>query len=211
MKASTISALRQWAERPDAGPEGIVARELLARHGSTPPTDARPTWDDRRLAMEAKAAEYERGEITQDELLEFMRWQNQQPLPNTWQCACGRMNPISRGVISTSQCSNNSEHERIRDEIRSRFKKGDRVYYNYHAYDPNCPGVVTGYVRPKPDNWGWLCVKMDYLKNSRAIPIKTPNGWALTHEPILKEEFACQRVTLAEHVAAGSVSCAEKE
>jgi len=98
---------------------------------------------------------------------------------HVWHCPCGQV------ILGTGNCPNHSAHERIREEIKHRFKKGDKVFYNYWAYSANCTATITGYVKPDGTNWAWIKVKFDHLKSGyRAIPIHSSKGWHLSHEPL---------------------------
>lgn len=103
-------------------------------------------------------------------------------LPTHWKCACGS------NVGVGEKCNNQFMHSFIQQNIRDRFKKGDRVYYNRWAYEINDPAVVTGYVKPAKEigdhPWAWIRLKFDLLKNSRAVPIYSNRGWNLSHEPL---------------------------
>lgn len=82
------------------------------------------------------------------------------------------------------KCTNHTKHAEIQAEIRSRFKKGDRVLYNYWAYERDSPATVVGYCeRGKPDGysypWAWIRLKFDYLKQARNVPIHSAEGWHL--------------------------------
>ena|SRR5258707_8918992 len=73
----------------------------------------------------------------------------------------------------------------IAKEIRLRFPKGTRVYYNKWAYRSNSPGVVTGYPRIQFDgSWGWIRIKFDHLKYASAVPIYSSLGWHLSGTPV---------------------------
>ena len=99
-----------------------------------------------------------------------------------WECACGSI------LVVGEKCDNDLVHLDIQDEIRAKFKPGDRVYYNKWAYTANCAGVVAAYVRLKAPNgdhpWAWISVKFDYLKSARQIPIYSAKGWHLSHKPV---------------------------
>lgn len=99
-----------------------------------------------------------------------------------WYCPCGVSNAANQ------KCQNWRKHLEINLEIRDRFKKGDRVLYNYHAYPPDCPGRVAAHVPLKPENgtypWAWISIKFDHLKGARQIPIFSAKGWHLKHAVI---------------------------
>lgn len=83
------------------------------------------------------------------------------------------------------KCTNETLHAHIQLDIRVRFKKGDRVLYNYWAYEPDSPATVVGYCeRGKPDGhsypWAWIRLKFDHLKRPRTVPIHSKDGWHLT-------------------------------
>lgn len=118
--------------------------------------------------------------------LEELRKKRLQPEPSVhrvaevWTCPCGSRSPVG------DQCRNNAEHERIRQQIQNKFKKGDRVYYNYWAYEPNCTATVIGYMKqPDGNNWAWIRLRFDHLKSGyRSVPIHSDKGWHLSHEPL---------------------------
>lgn len=172
MTRRKLEALRNLAERPGTEAEGILAREILARvEAKQPPTDERTFWE----ILEARA----HGEATPEEFAAAMLRQ----YGTTWTCACGFK------VRHGEKCLNLfGTHERIQVEIQTRFKKGDRVFYNCWAYAKNDPAVVVGYVRPKPENgshpWAWITLKFDKLKSNRQVPIKSSRGWHLSHAPL---------------------------
>lgn len=177
-----LDALRNLAERPGTEAEGKLAREILERlewnrHADKPPEE-RAHW----LAFE----DYMRGIITMDEFLESMRrsvvQESAESPPYSWQCPCG--NSVQAG----SECRDFMAHENIQAEIRRRFKKGDVVFYNRWAYPLNCPGIVSAYVKPRPENgtfpWAWLSIRFGHLKNSRQVPVFSAKGWHLSLEPL---------------------------
>jgi len=182
MKARTIEALRALAERPGTEAEGIVAREILARYGELGISESSEPWDWEAEFVKQKAYW---ATLTGDALIEAIRrsvMDNRlRPMPTVWRCACGAV------VKVREKCYNYQEHSRIQEEIRRRFKKGDRVLYKHFEWEDAGPGVVTGYVREKPANgdhpWAWLRVKFDRCKNPNQIPVKGAKGWLLTHEP----------------------------
>ena len=94
-------------------------------------------------------------------------------------CDCGMK------VKRPFRCTDATEHERIRAEIRLRFPRGTRVRYNRWAYGPNCPGRVTGYGK----EWNWVRVKFGRLKSSRAIPVYSVAGWHLSTVPLTATEM----------------------
>lgn len=98
--------------------------------------------------------------------------------PVAVKCACG----VS--FMSDVKCSATARHEAIRAEVESRFAKGDIVFYNKWAYGVNDKGVIVGYVKADHSNWGWVRVKFDRLKTSRAIPVYSIHGWHLSKHPL---------------------------
>lgn len=185
-----LQALRNLAERPGTEAEGALAREMLARleekrsegHQDKPEWE-RPLW----RAFE----DYRRADISTDDFIESMcrriQWERDQPLPRKWVCACAARVPAG------SICENTAGHAAIQQQIRERFKPGDRVYYNHWSYEANSPGVVRAYIRPKwrPNGdhpWAWISVKFDHLKNARQVPIYSRAGWHLSHKPLNEQE-----------------------
>jgi hypothetical protein len=175
MVSRRISALRALADRPGTEHEGVVAREMLAR------LEAKGTEGYRDDEMEylAKFRAHMRGEISLDEFLKCFR----SPKPEErWTCPCG--DTITRDGI----CRNVIRHAAVQTKIRTTFSKGDRVFYNYWAYPPNCPGAVQGYVKLQPDKgtfpWAWLRVKFDHLKSPLNVPVWSDKGMHLSHEPV---------------------------
>lgn len=167
MNARRLQALRNLAERPGTEAEGKLAAELLKRHEAKHPE---PHGID-------IMAEYARnGDV------EAFPRRMRTEYPATFPCDCGMYYPLG------GKCRNLDKHEAIRIEIRNRFRKGDRVYYNRWAYEKNSPGTVVGYVslrnRSYGNLWGWINVKFDRLKNPRLVPIWSKDGCSLTHEPI---------------------------
>lgn len=177
-----LEALRNLAERPGTEAEGKLAREILDRLESRRFPDKadweRPHW----MAFE----DYLRGDISTDDFIESMRrrvqWENAQPLPSTWVCACGNV------ILIGTKCENAMGHLVIQQGIRERFTKGDRVFYNRWAYPANCPATVAGYVRLRDSNndhpWAWITLKFEHLKNNRQVPIYSAVGWHLSKEPV---------------------------
>jgi hypothetical protein len=149
-----IEALRALAERPGTEAEGRVAREMLKR-------------------AEAKHAQRDPMEAFRD----YLHTGSMDDLGDAIGrsvCDCGTSRP------AFTNCQNTAEHERIAAEIRQRFPRGTRVFYNQWAYGANYPGRVTGYSR----EWNWARVKFDNLKNIRSVPIYSANGWHLSAEPL---------------------------
>lgn len=183
----TIAALRALAERPGTPAEGAVAREMLERLERKSPNGRHPKDEqDIWAAFERHC----RGECTTDEFIVAMaKWTRRRdymPVPTEWTCACGRLNGIGY------KCMNMGGHERMRESLRIRFTKGQRVYYNYWAYPDNCPAVVAGWPRQAPENgthpWGWIILKFDHLKNNRSVPILSNKGCHLSAHPLTVEE-----------------------
>jgi hypothetical protein len=86
--------------------------------------------------------------------------------------------------------------DEVRAEIRRRFPRGTRVYYNYWTYVENCPGTVTGYpVKPFREDWAWARIKFDYLKSSRAVPVYSAKGWHLSVSPVSSETIGRDGLT----------------
>lgn len=179
----TIEALRALAERTGTEAEGIIAREILGRLELRGELKSEEPYDW-EAAIAARQEQWNK--LSKDDLLEAIRRSvmedRARPFPTVWRCDCGAVVPTK------SKCENHAEHERVREEIPRRFKKGDRVYYNQHAYTPNDPGVVVGFVKPKLDNWQWIRIKFDRLKNAQAVPVRSAKGWRLSHHPILKDQ-----------------------
>ncbi len=159
MSTRKIEALRRLAERPGTEAEGIVAREMLKR-------------------FEAKAGISSPSDRLIPSLRDLLR---RYDIPDVVKCPCGEVRPIGEGP-----CTNVWRHLEIQTEIRAQFKKGDVVFYNYHAYPKNCPGVIAKYVPLGRDStWHWISVKFGHLKHSRQVPIIDADGkWCLTKEPV---------------------------
>lgn len=159
MDQNTIESLRRLAERPGTEHEGAVAREMLRR-------------------LEAKIPAENRGLIPS--LRELLK---RHGIPDAWTCPCGAVNSVGDGP-----CAETWKHLDIQTQIRAKFAKGDRVYYNCWAYPRNCPGRFAAYVKLKPEigdyPWAWISVKFDHLKQARQIPIISARGWLLSHEPL---------------------------
>jgi hypothetical protein len=163
-----LSALRALADRPGTEAEGRLAREILER------LEVRDTEEYRR---------WQRKEISLDDLLRSVK-----PEPLTRE----ELAFLRYRTDQEREAKEAAQHIEIQKEIRKRFTKGDRVYYNQWAYDANDPGTVTGYLRPKKENgthpWAWINVKLDRLLWPRQLPIWSERGWHLTHEPVSAEE-----------------------
>lgn len=157
MNRRRIEALRALAERPGTVAEGELAREMLARAEKSQP---------KRSRTEAFSAYLKSHSI--EDLEESCG-------PNL--CACGALRPFFES------CMDSFRHQAIAGEIRKRFPKGTRVYYNYWDYSRNDPGVVTEY----PCTWNWLRIKFDRLKAARSVPIYSPKGWHLSVAPVDQE------------------------
>lgn len=160
MSSRRIEALRNLAERPGTKSEGIVAREMLKR-------------------AEAKAPSVQMGGLIPSLRDLLQRYD----IPDLVMCPCGVSRPIFDGP-----CPDTWSHMEIQTRIRAMFKRGDRVFYNYWAYPPNCPGKITAHLNLQRDNgtypWAWISVKFDHLKNARRIPVLNDKGeWCLTKEP----------------------------
>ena len=180
MNQRTIDSLRRLAERPGTEHEGIVAREMLRKFEGK-------TSSLRDEDYETAYRRFARKEISIEEFIESMR-NRHWPLdiPTHWVCACGTTCRV------TEKCGSHEAHADIQEQIRKRFKRGDRVYYNYHCYKLNCPGIVAAHIKPKRENgnyhWSWLSVRFDHLKSARQCPIYSAKGWHLTHDPLPTEE-----------------------
>jgi hypothetical protein len=96
-------------------------------------------------------------------------------------CACG-----SYGKPFVD-CQNAKEHQRIADEIRTRFPKGTRIYYNRWAYYANDVGTVVGYPRPGT-LFNWARIKFERLKSVRCCPVYSEDGWHISKSPLSREE-----------------------
>ncbi len=181
MNARKLAALRNLAERPGTPAEGELARELLRRHEEASKHQHRADEAGYWNAFES----HMRGKMSLDDFIAELRRYSERPTPSVWTCACGACNPIGQ------KCQNKfRQHEGIRDEIRRRFKKGDRAYYNCWAYEINSPVIVTGYMPAGTEEiqWAWIPVKFDRRRNNRLmyrqIPIYSSKGWHLSHEPL---------------------------
>src|ERR1700722_1394558 len=137
MNQNTIDSLRRLAERPGTEHEGIVAREMLKR----PEAKRSEGFRDYELEYLALFRRHMRGEITLHEFLRSSRSQTAEP----WTCPCGDT------IYMNGKCLNQLRHLEVQTEIRSRFKRGDRAYYNYWAYPENCPCEVQAFVKLQRD------------------------------------------------------------
>jgi len=108
--------------------------------------------------------------------IDLHRW------PLVWQCECGKIVKIGE------KCDQHVRHEGMRMQTAVRFKKGDRVFYNGWAYKMNCPATVVGMPKPDTNNWGWIRLKFDHLKQARNVPIFWKGGCNLSHQPLSDEE-----------------------
>ena len=154
----TIEALKRLAERPGYPHEGALAKQRLAELRKDKP----------ELFSRNTAADIIRA-----------YWQSATPHPlQTWKCPCGHVCSIG------AHCPNHEAHEAVRAKTAATFNKGDRVFYNRWAYEPNCAATVMGYPKPDGVNWGWIRLKFDHLKASRNVPIYSEKGVHLSHEPL---------------------------
>lgn len=168
-RQSRIEALRRLADRPGTPHEGAVARAMLRRMEQE--SNAGYRSDEMDVVGAYRA--YMSRKMSVDEFVDALAKFSSQ----RWNCACGA------SVGSNQACPEWQKHLSIQTEIRHRFKKSDRVLYNYHAYPEDCPGRVAAYVPLKPENgsypWAWISVKFDHLKAARQIPIVSADGWHL--------------------------------
>lgn len=175
MKHRRMEALRNLAARPGTPQEGEVARAMLAKleakHVETP--------------FDEVLSDYLRGGNVNDYIDRLRRERRSWQMPVDWRCSCGAVIPIER------KCDHQFRHLEIQTEIRAKFAKGDRIFYNRWAYSLNCVGTVMGYVKLQPENgdfpWAWLRVKFEHLKQARNIPIYSAKGWHLSKEPVAEE------------------------
>jgi len=147
------------AERPGTEHEGIVAREMLKK-------------------LEAKSGSFA-DKLRNGTLKSFEEILREHGVPTDVTCPCGKSRKIFAGL-----CPNISGHMEINAKIRDTFTRGDRVFYNYWAYPPNCPGKIARHVPlGRESTWHWISVKFDHLKNARQVPILNDAGvWCLTKE-----------------------------
>lgn len=180
-----LEALRNLADRPGTEAEGRLAREILAKVeakiGAGEDFTLAEGWEDFQDRIRDLSAE-EAWTLIEKRIREHRA----QPLPTHWKCACGMT------IHCGQKCHNSTGHNRIQEQIRELFKKGDRVYYNRWAYSTNDPATVQGYVKPKPENhdhpWAWIRLKFDRLKSPRHVPIYSTAGWHLSHQPLSEAE-----------------------
>ena len=157
-----LNALRNLAERPGTPSEGAVARRMYEREKAKQP----------KSTLDAKFGKF----------ADFMRSGSMDDLADAvgpHLCDCGTP------CRAFTKCGNHARHEQIRTEIKERFPRGTRVYYNKWAYDANCTATVTGYP-DDPTLWNWIKVKFDHLKSGyRTIPIRSEHGWHISTAPII--------------------------
>lgn len=155
MTRRTIEALKQLASRPGTSQEGAVARTKLRDAEKKHP----------HLFGRPPAA--------------FVHIGFEDFRARCWHCPCGNL------VWAGKDCLRRAEHEELRASIAAAFQKGDRVYYNFWAYEPNCPATVMGFPKPDKENWGWIRLRFDHLKASRNVPIHSPfQGLHLLKTPL---------------------------
>ncbi len=161
MNAATLDSIRRLAERPGTEQEGIVAREMLKKLESKVPHGS---FADR---------------LANHDLPSFEEILREHGVPTDVSCPCGHRRKIFAGT-----CPNITRHMEINLKIRETFQRGDRVFYNYWAYPPNCPGKIARHVPlGRESTWHWISVKFDHLKNARQVPILNDAGeWCLTKE-----------------------------
>lgn len=168
MTTRRLEALRALAERPGTEAEGILAREILDRLEG-----------EQTHRAEEQYRRWLRRDISLDELLRAMK-----PQPLTPE----ELDALHFASRQAEEARLRVDHAAIQAEIRRRFKKGDRIFYNKWAYSKNEPGVVTGYVRPKAENgthpWAWLSCRFDRHLWPRQIPVWSERGWHLSLEPL---------------------------
>lgn len=150
-----IAALRALAERPGTDAEGILAREMLVR------------LESKQNPVEALDAQFER----------FLQTGNIEDLGSAVGksiCDCGFIRAVS------TTCDNITTHAAIAEEIRQRFPRGARVFYNRWAYAENDPAFVAGYSK----EWNWIRLRFDSRKTPLAVPIYRRGKWHLSTEPL---------------------------
>lgn len=178
MNSRKLQALRNLAERPGTEAEGQLAREMLdkldAKRFADKPADEVAAWkllDD--LFSNA---------IGTSEFIDGLKRWAERDIPPEWTCACGRT------LRAGDRCEDAARHSAIQAQILENFKRGDRVYYNFHAYTKNCPGFVAAHIKSRRLNgtypWAWISVKFDHLKSARQVPIYSEGKLCLTKEPI---------------------------
>ncbi len=171
MNSRKLAALRALSERPGTEAEGAVARDMLRRLEEKEKSHNRSIWDGLGDGP--------------DDLIEAIRryaaqHKDRTPEDYQWRCACGIIWPFGQ------KCKDAEAHAKIQHEIRLKFKRGDRVFYNYWAYPPNCAARVTGYCDGPVNGsypWAWIGLKFDHLKSGyRKVPIYTTKGWHLSKD-----------------------------
>lgn len=177
MNSRKLAALRALAERPGTEAEGAVAREMLKRmEAKGRASSPRSVWD----SMDAMLSGSMSKEDFQEVLRRFAQQRRDEPLADfRWKCACGLVWQAGQ------KCKDTEAHAKIQEEIRTRFKRGDSVFYNKWAYSINCHARVTGYCNG-PENgdypWAWIGLKFDHLESYRQVPIYTAKGWHLSKD-----------------------------
>lgn len=58
------------------------------------------------------------------------------------------------------------------------------MFLNDRVHAINEAGRVTGYPKERRDNWHWVRIQFDSLKNPQGVPIYSKRGWHLTHAPL---------------------------
>lgn len=168
-----IAALRRLIARPGTPAEGKAAELALARlqrrHGAA----------TEKPQHSYSSILYRPVEASWEDILHTL--QNRR-------CPCGHTWPRANG----HRCPNIAEHERIRAEVKRRFPRGMRVYYNAWAYDPNSPATVAGYPSGRSRfahaDWGWIRLRFDHLKNVQSVPCYKDGGWSVTDKPAPQEK-----------------------
>jgi hypothetical protein len=163
-----LEALRNLAARPGTPEEGAVARAMLAKLESRPAVELHGL---DILKQYLRDGDYDafRNNMRREYPLQ------EKPSARLWTCPCGLKWPTNEPCRNTF-----GAHGRIGNERFERFGRAVRVYYNYWAYEPNCPGTLVGYSK----EWNWVRIKFDHLKTVRSVPIYSPKGWHLSTEPL---------------------------
>lgn len=158
MNRRRIEALRALAERPGTRAEGEVARAKLARALAYQgiPSHQSP-WDAFKSYLHTGS-------------MDDLKWATAHSVCQFCGFICSR----------DLRCPRTSEHYAEHSQLRDKFPRGTRVYYNYWAYPENCAAVVAGYSA----ELGWIRLKFDHLKNSRSVPIYKDGEMRLFTEPI---------------------------
>lgn len=176
---SRLEALRNLAERPGTEAEGLVAREMLARLEAKLGTEGGDGVDDYLSALHS----FTRGDITFQEYVS-----RASPVSRQRLCKC----PCGDTFYMHEKCLNAARHLAVWEEIREKFHKKDRIYYNRWAYPQNSTGIVAAHVPLKRENgdypWAWISIRLDG-KAARQVPILSSRGWHLSHEPVADEEY----------------------